>query len=60
MKLTPAQNPPLTAAGLSGVVVLLLAAFTDFSADQVAAVGAAVSLVAAFVAQRFTHPIERA
>lgn len=52
-----AQNPPLTAAGLASVVVLLLAAFTDFTADQVAAAGAAVSLLAAFVAQRFTTPI---
>lgn len=57
MKLTPAHNPPVTAAGLASVVVLLLASFTDFTADQVAAVGAAVSLVAAFVAQRFTRPI---
>jgi energy-converting hydrogenase Eha subunit A len=49
-------NPPVTAAGLSAVVMGLLAAFTDASADQVAAVGSAVGLVAAFIAQRFTVP----
>jgi hypothetical protein len=54
--LTPAQNPPVTAAGLASVVVLVLAAFTDLTADQIAAVGAAVSLVAAVAAQRFTVP----
>lgn len=54
--LSPAQNPPVTAAGLAAVVMGLLAAFTDATADQVAAVGAAVSLVAAFVAQRYTRP----
>lgn len=54
--LSPAQNPPVTAAGFASVVMLVLAAFTDFTADQVAAVGAAVSLVAAFAAQRFTTP----
>jgi hypothetical protein len=50
------DNPPLTAAGAASVVMGLLAAFTDLSADQVAAVGAAVSLVAAYLAQRFTTP----
>ena len=54
--MNPANNPPVTAAGLASVVVLLLAAFTALSPDQVAAVGAAVSLVAAFVASRFTTP----
>jgi hypothetical protein len=49
-------NPPVTAAGLSAVVMGLLAAFTDASADQVAAIGSAVGLVAAFVAQRYTVP----
>lgn len=52
-----ANNPPVTAAGLASVVMLLLAAFTSFTGDQVAAVGAAVSLVAAFVAQRYTTPV---
>ena len=56
MNLTPAQNPPVTAAGVASVATLLLAAFTSLSADQIAAVGAAVSLLAAFVAQRFTTP----
>jgi len=51
-----AQNPPVTAAGLASTIVLLLAAFTDLTADQIAAVGAAVSLAAAFVAQRHTTP----
>lgn len=50
------NNPPLTAAGLASVVMGLVAAFTEATGDQVAAIGAAVSLVAAFVAQRFTQP----
>lgn len=51
-----AQNPPVTAAGLASTIVLLLAAFTDLTADQVAAVASAVYLVSAFVAQRHTTP----
>lgn len=52
--MNPANNPPLTAAGIASVVGLLLAAFTTLGPEQVAAVTAAVSLVAAFVASRFT------
>ena len=50
------QNPPLTAAGLASVVMGLVAAFTSASSAQVAALGAAVSLVGAWVAQRHTTP----
>lgn len=51
------QNPPVTAAGLATVVQLLLAAFVPWTTEQVTAVGAAVFLAAAFVAQRFTVPV---
>lgn len=53
--MTPAENPPLTAAGLASAVMGLVAAFTSASGEQVAAIGAAVSIVAAFVAQRYTR-----
>lgn len=52
----PRRNPPVTAAGLASVVVLVLAAFTDLSTEQTAAVAAAVSIMAAFAAQQFTTP----
>lgn len=51
------QNPPVTAAGLATVIQLLLGEFTSWTTGQVTAVGAAVFLVAAFVAQRFTTPV---
>lgn len=51
------QNPPVTAASVTAAVIGILAAFTTLSTDQVAAVGAVVSIVAAFVAQRFTTPV---
>lgn len=54
--MTPANNPPITAATITAAVVGLLAAFTNLSPDQVAAVGAAVGIIAAVVAQRFTTP----
>ena len=50
------QNPPVTAATVTAAVVGLLAAFTGLDADQLAAIGAAVGIVSAFVAQRFTLP----
>lgn len=51
------QNPPVTAASITAAVVAILAAFTDLSVEQVAAVGAVISVLAAFVAQRFTTPV---
>lgn len=51
-----ASNPPVTAAGLASVVVLVLAAFTSLTADQIAAVAAVCALVAGFAAQHFTTP----
>jgi hypothetical protein len=51
-----AQNPPLSAAGLSLVAINLLAAFGNLTDQQLAAVGGAIFLIAAFVAQRFTTP----
>lgn len=54
--LSPSQNPPVTAAGLATVISLLLAEFTAFTTGQVTALSAAVFLVAAFLAQRFTKP----
>jgi hypothetical protein len=50
------NNPPVTAATITAAVLAVLAAFTDLSADQVAAVGACVGIVASLVAQRFTRP----
>lgn len=54
--MNPANNPPVTAAGLASVVGLMLAAFTGLTPEQVAAVTAAAALFAAFVASRFTTP----
>jgi hypothetical protein len=61
---TPANNPPITAATIAATItaaiVGLLAAFTTLGADQLAAIGAAVSaavgIIAAIAAQRFTTP----
>lgn len=55
--MNPANNPPVTAATITAAVVGLLAAFTTLSPDQVAAVGAAVGILAAVIAQRFTTPV---
>lgn len=55
--MTPASNPPVTAATITAAIVGLLAAFTGLQADQLAAIGAAVGIVAAIVAQRFTTPL---
>lgn len=51
------QNPPVTAATVAAAIVGLLAAFTDLDADQLAAISAALVIVAALVAQRFTTPV---
>lgn len=56
--MNPANNPPVTAATITAAVVGLLAAFTNLSPDQVAAVGAAVGIIAAIAAQRFTTPYQ--
>ncbi len=53
---SPSQNPPITAAGVTAVIMGLVAAFGSLPDNQFAAIGAAVGLVAAFVAQRFTKP----
>lgn len=50
-------NPPATGGSVTALVVGLLAAFTDLSADQMAAVGAVVAFVAGIVAQRWTTPV---
>ena len=54
--MNPANNPPVTAATITAAVVALLAAFTTLTPEQVAAVGAAVGIIAAVIAQRFTTP----
>ena len=55
--MNPVQaNPPVSAAAVTAAIVGLLAAFTGLNADQLAAIGAAVGIVAAVVAQRFTTP----
>jgi hypothetical protein len=48
-------NPPVTAAGVAAAVGLVLAAFTDFTVDQIAAVNAVVVIVAAFAGTRYTR-----
>ena len=50
---TVTQNSPLTAATIVSALVLVLAAFTELSEGQVAAVAAVVSIVAGFVLQRY-------
>ena len=45
--MNPANNPPVTAATFTAAIVGLLAAFTTLGADQLAAIGAAVGIVAA-------------
>lgn len=57
--MNPASNPPVTAATVTAAIVGLLAAFTTLGADQLAAVGAAVGIVAAIAAQRFTTPYRK-
>lgn len=57
--LSPSENPPVTAAGLGVASMNLLAAFGSFTDQQVAALGGAIVLAAAFVAQRFTFPLGR-
>lgn len=57
MSLSPSQNPPVSAAAVTAAVIGVLAAFTSLGVDQVAAVGAVVSLVTAAIAQRFTTPV---
>lgn len=54
--MAPSNNPPVTAATFTAAIVGLLAAFTTLGADQLAAIGAAVGIVAAIAAQRFTTP----
>ena len=44
--MTPANNPPVTAATVTDAIVGILAAFTTLGADQLAAIAA----------QRFTTP----
>ena len=55
--MNPANNPPITAATITAAIVGLLAAFTTLGPEQVAAIGAAVGIIAAVVAQRFTTPV---
>ena len=52
---SPADYPPVTAAGLAATVQLLLAAFTDWTTMQVTAVGAAAFLAAAFISTNWTR-----
>ncbi len=57
--MNPANNPPVTAATIAGAINALILAFDigHLTADQTAAVGAVLSIVAALVAQRFTTPV---
>lgn len=51
------QNAPVSAAAISSAIGLCLAAFTDLTVDQVTAVLAVVSIVAAIIVQRYhTEP----
>lgn len=56
--LSPAQNPPVTAAGAATVLTNLLAAFGSFTDQQIAALGGALFIALALIAQRFTTPKE--
>lgn len=57
--MTPANNPPITAAGCVAAVLGIITAFDvgHLTADQTAAVGAVLSIIAAAIAQRFTTPV---
>lgn len=57
--MNPANNPPVTAASVVAAILGIITAFDigHLSADQTAAVGAVLSIVAALVAQRFTTPV---
>ena len=51
--LSPASNAPVTAASIVAAAGLCLAAFGDFSAEQVAAVQSVIGIIAAVVLQKF-------
>ena len=51
--LSPSTNAPVTAAAIVSAVGLCLAAFTEFTPEQVAAVNAVVAIIAGLVLQRF-------
>lgn len=57
--MTPANNPPVTTATIVAAILGIVTAFDigHLTADQTAAVGAVLSIVAALVAQRFTTPV---
>ncbi len=57
--LSPRANPPVTAASVVAAILGIITAFDigHLTADQTAAVGAVLSIVAALVAQRFTTPV---
>lgn len=57
--MNPANNPPVTAASVVAAILGIITAFDigHLTADQTAAVGAVLSIVAAAVAQRFTTPV---
>ena len=53
------NNPPVTAGAVVAAILGIITAFDigHLTTDQTAAVGAVLSLVAAFVASRFTTPV---
>lgn len=53
------NNPPVTAGAVVAAILGIVTAFDigHLTTDQTAAVGAVLSLVAAFVASRFTTPV---
>lgn len=53
------NNPPVTAGAVVAAILGIITAFDigHLTTDQTAAVGAVLSLVASFVASRFTTPV---
>jgi len=52
------NNPPVTAGGCVAAILGIITAFDigHLTADQTAAVGAVLSIAAAYIASRFTTP----
>lgn len=54
-----ANNPPVTAGAVVAAILGIITAFDvgHLTAEQTAAVGAALALAASFIASRFTTPV---
>lgn len=56
--MNPANNPPVTAGGIVAAILGLITAFDvgHLTSEQTAAVGAVLTIAAAWIASRFTTP----